>query len=302
MIRIGVVVPQGWVGEYKGVGPAQAWARTVAVAKAAADLGFESVWVLDHFQTIDEPADEITFESFTALAALAPMIKRVRLGHLVLCAGYRNAALVAKMISTVDVISRGRAELGIGAGWKEDEWRAYGYGFPPLRDRLAALEDNLEVISRMLGPGHATYEGRHAAAFDAINEPRGLQSPRIPIIIGGNGPNVTWRLAARYADELNLDSLTPDEVRAALPLVRERCAEVGRDPATLRVSVHAWWGYLPGPGQARIDALAAYGELGLSRVITLLPSSATEDDALVLLARDARAAAYDLDLGPIAPA
>ena len=128
-----------------------------------------------------------------------------------LCAGYRNPALVAKMISTLDVVSGGRAELGLGAGWKEDEYTAYGFGFPPLRTRMQLLEDTLEIVSRMLAPGRATYDGATASVRDAINVPRGLQDPRVPILVGGNGPNRTWRLAARFADELNLDWLSPEE-------------------------------------------------------------------------------------------
>ena len=135
-------------------------------------------------------------------------------------------------------------ELGIGAGWKEDEWRAYGYGFPDTPDRLANLHDQLEVITRMLAPGrsvHATYDGRYARVEDAVNVPKPIQQPRVPIMVGGNGPNVTWRLAARFADELNVDGLRQNELRDALPVIRGRCEEIGRDPATLRVSVHLFW-------------------------------------------------------------
>ena len=158
--------------------------------------------------------------------------ERVRLGQVVICTAFRNPALTAKMIGTLDVISGGRMELGIGAGWKEDEWRAYGYGFPDTKTRLATLSDHLEVITRMLAPGHATFAGTYASVTDAVNVPRGLQEPRVPIMVGGNGPKVTWRLAARHADELNLDWLTPDEVRDAKPVIASRCEEIGRDPAT----------------------------------------------------------------------
>jgi alkanesulfonate monooxygenase SsuD/methylene tetrahydromethanopterin reductase-like flavin-dependent oxidoreductase (luciferase family) len=175
---------------------------------------------------------------FVELAALVMATSRVRLGHLVLAAAYRNAALTAKAISTLDVVSGGRVELGIGAGWKEDEWLAYGYGFPDAPERLAILADHLEVITRMLQPGRATFDGRHARVIDAIHEPKGLQTPRLPIVVGGNGPKVTWRLAARFADELNLDALMPDEIAAALPVIADRCREAGRDPDTLRVAVH----------------------------------------------------------------
>jgi alkanesulfonate monooxygenase SsuD/methylene tetrahydromethanopterin reductase-like flavin-dependent oxidoreductase (luciferase family) len=206
-VEIGVVVPQGWTGEYDGWHPRRAWERTLAVTLHAERLGFQSVWVFDHFQTEPEPTDELTFESFTTLAALAASTERVRLGHVVICTAYRNPALTAKMIGTLDVISGGRMELGIGAGWKEDEWRAYGYGFPDTKTRLATLADHLEVITRMLAPGRATFAGTYASVADAINVPRGLQEPRVPVMVGGNGPRVTWRLAARFADELNLDWL-----------------------------------------------------------------------------------------------
>ena len=294
-MKVGVVVPQGWTGEYDGWEPAAAWARTVAVAKEAERLGFESIWLFDHFHTVPQPTDELTFESFTALAALAAVTNRVRLGHIVICNGYRNPALVAKMIATMDVIAGGRMELGIGAGWKRDEWMAYGYGFPDTRERLASLADGLGVIGAMLEPGrttHASFEGRHAHVKDAINLPKGLQQPRIPIMVGGNGPNVTWRLAARHADELNVDGMSPREVREALPTIRSRCEEIGRDPDDLRVSVHVFWedGAWRRSGAERVELLRDYADAGVDRVIGLLQGSARSDEPLAELASDARAA------------
>jgi F420-dependent oxidoreductase-like protein len=287
-VNIGVIVPQGWTGEYDGWDAADAWARTRDVAWQAEALGFESIWLFDHFHTTPRATEEITFESFTALAALATETRRVRVGHVVLCAAYRNAALTAKMISTLDVISGGRAELGIGAGWKRDEWLAYGYGFPPARERLAILRDNLEVAQAMLGPGRATYAGEHARVEGAINVPKPLQQPRVPIMVGGNGPEVTWRLAARYADELNLDGMRPAELAEALPVIRARCEEIGRDPASLAISVHIWWERLGEPGQERAEMVAAYGELGVSRLIALVKDSADSDEALPAWAEDCR--------------
>jgi F420-dependent oxidoreductase-like protein len=296
-MKIGVIVPQGWTGEYDGWEPPAAWQRTVAVAGQAEQLGFESIWLFDHFHTVPKPTDELTFESFTSLSALAALTSRVRLGHIVICSPYRNPALTAKMISTLDVISGGRMELGIGAGWKRDEWLAYGYGFPETKERLAILADHLEVIERMLAPGrttHATFEGKYASVTNAINLPKPLQQPRVPIMVGGNGPNVTWRLAAKHADELNLDGLSPDELAEALPVIRSRCEEIGRDPATLKVSVHLWWGNAAKPGAERVERLGRYAELGVSRVMTLLRDSTTSDDALAGLADDARTAGAEL--------
>lgn len=296
-MKIGVIVPQGWVGEYDGWETRAAWRRTTEVARQAERLGFESIWLFDHFHTVPRPTDEITFESFTSLAALAAITDRVRLGHIVICTAFRNPALTAKMISTMDAISGGRMELGIGAGWKRDEWLAYGYGFPETKERLARLGDDLEVIARMLEGDrttHATYEGPYAHVRNAVNVPKPLQRPRVPIMVGGNGPNVTWRLAARHADELNVDGMLPADVLAALPTIRARCEEIGRDPATLPVSVHMWHENLPPAGAQRAALLAAYREAGVSRVMTLLRASATSDEALESFAADARASGATL--------
>jgi F420-dependent oxidoreductase-like protein len=294
-MRVGIIVPQGWTGEYDGWDPVRAWGRTVAIAHRADALGFDSVWLFDHLQTEPVPTDEITFEAFTGLTALAAETARVRLGHLVLCAGYRNPALAAKMISTLDVVSGGRAELGLGAGWKEDEFTAYGFGFPPLRTRMEMLEDALEIATRMLGGERATYAGPTASVREAINVPRGLQEPRIPILVGGNGPNRTWRLAARFADELNLDWFTPDEVQGSRPVIASRCEEIGRDPATLRLSVNIGSDHSAPEGAARIDLLSRYRDAGVDRVMTLLRASATDEAALDRFADDCRVAGCDLD-------
>jgi F420-dependent oxidoreductase-like protein len=298
-VKLGVIAPQGWSGEFDGWDPQRAWERTVGVSRQAEHLGFESVWLFDHFHTVPRPTDEITFESFTALSALAAVTERVRLGHIVLCNGFRNPALTAKMAATLDVISSGRFELGIGAGWKRDEWLAYGYGFPETPVRLAMLHDALEVIGRMLEgdrSAHATFDGRHHSVADARNVPKPIQPTGMPIMVGGNGPNVTWRLAARYADELNLDGLSPAEVSDALPTIRGRCEEIGRDPESLAISVHAWWGTPEWreAGAARQQLLVDYAELGVSRVIGLLQASADGDEPLEALASDARAAGVEL--------
>ncbi len=297
-MKLGLIVPQGWFGEYAGWDSVDAWRRTVAVAQAADRLGFESIWLFDHFHTVPKPTDEITFESFTSLSALAALTERTRIGHLVICTAFRNPALTAKMISTMDSISGGRMELGIGAGWKRDEWLAYGYGFPETKERLGRLRDDLEVITRMLAGDrheHATYEGEHSSVRGAINVPKPVQQPRVPIMVGGNGPNVTWRLAAKYADELNLDGMTPEETREALPVIRGRCEEIGRDPASLKVSVHVWGDGFTKRGQGRVDFLGAYAELGVTRVQGMLSETVESDEAIEWLVEDARAAGVGFD-------
>jgi F420-dependent oxidoreductase-like protein len=299
-VKIGVVLPQGWLCEYQGFDSQAAWRQTVSVAQQAEQLGFESIWLYDHFHTVPVPADELVFEPFTSLSALAALTERVRLGHIVVCTGFRNPALTAKMISMLDTISGGRAELGIGAGWKQEEWEAYGYPYPSTRERLATLGEHLEIITRMLEGGdndRATYQGERASVAGAINRPKPIQQPRVPVMVGGNGPNVTWRLAARHADEVNLDGLTPPEVAQALPVIRSRCEEIGRDPASLKVSVHTWY-ESPGvsvAGQERMDLYGAYAELGLYRVQSYVDGLANGPDTLASFAADVRAAGAELE-------
>ena len=281
---VGVIVPQGWKHEYDGWDAGQAWANSIAYARRAEALGFESLWVFDHFHTVPTPTDEITFESFTMLAALAASTASVRLGHMVICTGFRNPALTAKMASTIDVISGGRFELGIGAGWKEDEWLAYGYGFPPTPERLAALADHLEVITRMLAPGQATFEGRFASVRDAYNVPKGIQA-HIPVVVGGNGPNVTQGLAVKYADELNLVMLSPADVGTRTEATRARCAAEGRDPATLRFSLYCRDEEMqPGPG--RVEALRSYAGIGLDRLVCFPGRWDPTPDGIAVFAED----------------
>jgi F420-dependent oxidoreductase-like protein len=285
---VGLMAPQGWKGEYAGWEPAAAWARTVELAQQAEQLGFESLWVFDHFHTILGPADRMNLEGFAVLGGLSVATQRVRLGHMVVCAGFRNPALTAKMASTLDVMSGGRFELGVGAGWKEDEWLSYGYAFPTLRERLANLGDQLEVIRRMLDPGRATYQGEYAHVEGAINEPRGLQQPRIPIIVGGNGRRVTFRLAARHADELNVVFLSPEGVAELLPIVRQRCEEEDRDPASLRISLYTRDGDIRPNGQERVDFLGQVRDLGIERIVCFLGRWSVELEAQERFAEDCR--------------
>jgi F420-dependent oxidoreductase-like protein len=291
---VGVMIPQGWKYENNGWDAAAAWARTMELARDAEALGFESEWVFDHFHTVPEPLDEITFESFTTLTAMAGVTQRVRLGHMVICNGFRNPALVAKLASTLDVASGGRFELGIGAGWKEDEWLAYGYGFPSTGDRLKALGDGLEIITRMLAPGRATYRGRFNRVVGAVNVPKGIQQPRIPIIVGGNGPEVTWRLAAKFADELNLVFIGLDDVAARLPIVKSRCEEIGRDPATLKVSLYCRDDDAKVPGQVRVDFIGRCAELGLSRLVAFPTRWEPTVETQARFAADCKAAGVEL--------
>lgn len=293
-MKVGVVVPQGWTGEYEGVDASEAWGRTISAARRADQLGFDSIWLFDHMHTTPEAREIPSFEAFTALAALSQVTTRVRLGQLVTCAGFRNPGLLAKMISTMDVASGGRMELGIGAGWKEEEWRAYGWGFPSLRRRQQHLRESLEIVTRLLHqPGRATFKGETASVAGAINEPRPLQE-HLPIMVGGNGRRVTWGIAAQLADELNLDNMPAAEWREARGDLEARCAEVGRDPSTIRVSVHIWWETLDA-APSRAQLLRDYAEAGVDRVMTLVRAAAEDVAELDRFADDCREAGIELD-------
>jgi F420-dependent oxidoreductase-like protein len=294
-MQVGLLVPQGWKGEYNGWPAADAWARSVELAGHADEVGFESLWVFDHLHTVPTPTEEITFESFSMLAALAMATSRVRLGHMVVCTGFRNPALTAKLSSTIDVISGGRFELGIGAGWKEDEWRAYGYGFPTLRERMDALGDHLEVIQAMFGPGRASFEGQHAHVRRAINVPKGLQQPRIPIIVGGNGKRRTAGYAIRYADELNWVFLPADECAERMRSIRARCEREGRDPSTLRFSLYTRDEEMREPGAERVDLIGRLEESGLDRIVCFPTRWSPTIEAQEAFAEDCRAAGVVLE-------
>ena len=295
-MKVGLMVPQGWKGEYDGWEPSAAWARSLELTRHAEALGFESLWVFDHFHTVPEPTDEITFESFTMLAALATVTSRVRLGHMVVCTAFRNPGLTAKLTSSLDVISNGRFELGIGAGWKRDEWLAYGYGFPPIAERLARFADDLEVITRMLAPGRATYEGQYARVAGAVNVPKGIQA-HIPLIVGGNGRRKTAGLAVKFADELNYVFLHANDVAWRMDEVRGLCDAAGRDPATLRFSLYTHDDDMrPGPDRVRtLAALAALEPQGLGRIVCFPGRFDPTVAGQAAFAEDCRAAGIPLE-------
>ena len=189
-----------------------------------------SIWVYDHFHTVPEPTMETTFECWTITATLARDTERVRIGQMVGCNGYRNPALYAKIASTVDVASNGRLDAGIGAGWYEHEWRAYGYGFPETPGADARLPrggpDHPQDVDRRLNrPSPAS-----TTQIDGpINEPKGVQTPHIPLWIGGGGEKVTLRLVARYGDACNVGGGNPEIVRQKLAILKEHCEAVGRN-------------------------------------------------------------------------
>jgi F420-dependent oxidoreductase-like protein len=231
-VRFGLFVPQGWILDLVDIGdPVEQFETMSRVALAAERLGFDSIWLFDHFHTYHRPVLETTFEAWTSTAALARDTSRIRIGQMVTCNAYRNPALLAKMASTVDVLSHGRLEFGIGAGWYQHEYEAYGFEFPAIPERLAMLGEALQVIRAMWSEPYASFEGRFYRVSGAINEPKGVQQPHPPIWVGGAGERVTLRLAARYGDATNFGGHLDDMAwyHHKFDVIREHCEAAGRD-------------------------------------------------------------------------
>jgi len=202
----------------------------LAVARACEDAGLDSVWMADHFMFADErhPEREVPIlECFTTLGAIAAMTERIRIGQLVVGVPYRNPALLAKCCSTLDVISHGRTIVGLGAAWHEPEFTAYGWPFPPVRERMEMLEEALQVVDSMLTQRPAGFTGKHYRITGAYNDPRAVQRPRPPILIGGSGERVTLRLVASHADFCNVSG-DPGEVERLFGVLEGHCRAVGR--------------------------------------------------------------------------
>ena len=227
--HFGAFMPQGWKMELASIdGAAAKWAKAVEIATLAEELGYDSIWVYDHFHNVPRPAHEAVFECWTTIAAISQRTSRIRLGQMVGCTSYRNPALLAKITSTVDVISGGRLDWGIGAGWYAGEYQAYGYDFPSAGTRIAMLNDCVEIVKRMWTEADASYEGPHFSVAGAQCDPKPLQDPHPPVWIGGGGEQLTLRVVARHADCSNFGG-KPHEFAHKTEVLKGHCAAVGRD-------------------------------------------------------------------------
>ncbi len=237
-LKFGLLVPQGWRMDLVGItDPIEAYETMTRVALLAEELDFDSIWLYDHFHTVPQPTQEVTFECWTSTAALARDTKRVRIGQMVTCNGYRNPALLAKMASTVDVLSHGRLDFGIGAGWYEHEYRAYGYNYPDGPERLRQLREAVQIILKMWSDEEATFEGNSYQVRGAINQPKGAQKPHIPLLIGGGGEQVTLKLVAQYGDACNVGHLDNAGLAHKFDVIKKHCENIGRDYNEIRRNV-----------------------------------------------------------------
>ncbi len=249
------------------------WDDLLATWKDAEQLGFDEAWVYDHFIPIIGGKDGPALEGWTLLAALAMETKRLRLGTLVTGNTYRNPAVLAKMATTVDIVSAGRLNFGIGAAWFEPEHTAYGIPFYTDKERAERLGEALEVITKLWTADHPSFEGKFYTLVKAPFAPKPVQRPHPPIVIGGKGKKWIMPLVAKYADEWNVPTgVTPAGIKSRLAIVREECARIGRTPCDLQVSV-----FLPlvniteiplaGPA-TRLAARVLYGERIATSVLT----------------------------------
>lgn len=227
-MRIGAFVPQGWRLDLAGIDPTEHWPTMTRVATAIEAAGYESLWVYDHFHTVPAPTQEVTYEAWTLMSALAVATDTVRLGQMCTCNSYRPPAYLAKVAASIDVISGGRLEMGIGAGWYEHEYLGYGYEFPKPSVRIGQLREGVEIMRRMWTEDEVHLEGRYWHLQGAICRPKPVQEPHIPFWIAGGGEQLTLNVAARYADYTNFGGSVDQFVHKS-EVLAGHCADVGTD-------------------------------------------------------------------------
>ena len=215
-----------------GVPVDEQWPTILRVAGEIEQHGYESAWVYDHFHTVPEPTQEPTLEAWTVMAGLAAATENIRLGQMCTCNSYRPPSYMAKVASTVDVMSGGRLEFAIGAGWYEHEYLAYGYPFPSGGTRIAQLNEAVQIIKRMWTEDTPNFEGEHFKIAGAINQPKPLQRPHPPLWIAGGGEKKTLRVVAEHADYSNFIA-DPETFAHKSRILEEHCDAIGRDFSTI---------------------------------------------------------------------
>ena len=227
-MRFGLFIPQGWRLDLVGIPVENHWQVMRDLAQYADGGAWDSLWVYDHFHTVPIPTDEATHEAWTLMAALAASTSQIQLGQMCTAMSYRNPAYLAKVAATTDVISGGRVHMGIGGGWYEHEWRAYGYGFPSAGVRLARLDEGVQIMREAWRHGRVSFEGKHYQVDGAIVSPKPLQPEGIPLWIAGGGEKVTLKIAAKYGQYTNY-SADPDEFAHKSEILAGHCRDVGTD-------------------------------------------------------------------------
>ena len=247
------------------------WDDMLAVWREADGIDlFESGWTFDHFYPIFSDSTGPCLEGWTTLAALAQATTRLRLGVLVTGIHYRHPAVLANMAATLDIVSGGRLEIGLGAGWNEEESGAYGIELGTPSERSDRFEEGCEVIVNLLSQQTTSFSGKYYQLRDARCEPKPVQQPHPPICVGGNGERRTLRTAARFAQHWNFVGGTPEEFARKRDVLHEHCAAIGRDPKEILLSSHVRLDPSGDPGPV-VDAAAALGAEGMDLAIVILP-------------------------------
>jgi F420-dependent oxidoreductase-like protein len=225
-MRYGAFIPQGWRLDLVGIDRSDHWPTMLEVARAIESSGYESLWVFDHFHTVPIATQESSYEAWTLMAALAATTDTVRLGQMCTSNSYRSPSYLAKIAADIDVISNGRLEMGIGAGWYEEEYLGYGYEFPRASVRIGQLEEGVEIMRRMWTEEVVAYDGEYYQLEGAISNPKPVQGS-LPMWIAGGGEKLTLRVAAKYADYTNF-GLTLEAFVHKSEVLAGHCADVGR--------------------------------------------------------------------------
>jgi F420-dependent oxidoreductase-like protein len=228
IVRFGLFIPQGWRLDLVDIPTETHWAVMRDLAAHADGGTWDSLWVYDHFHTVPVPTDEATHEAWSLMSAYAATTSRIKLGQMCTAMSYRNPVYLSKVAATADIISGGRVQMGIGGGWYEHEWRAYGYGFPSAGVRLARLDEGVQIMRDAWRNGRVSFTGKHYQVDDAIVAPKPLQEGGIPLWIAGGGEKVTLRIAAKYAQYTNFTS-DPEGFRRKSEILKGHCDDVGTD-------------------------------------------------------------------------
>ena len=227
-MRFGLFIPQGWRLDLVDIPTEKQWSVMSDLANYVDDGAWDSLWVYDHFHTVPVPTREATHEAWSLMSAYAATTSRIKLGQMCTAMSYRNPVYLAKVAATADIISGGRIQMGIGGGWYEHEWRAYGYGFPSAGVRLGRLDEGVQIMRDAWRDGKVSFDGKHYQVDDAIVAPKPLQDSGIPLWIAGGGEKVTLRIAAKYAQYTNFTS-EPEGFAHKSQVLADHCRDVGTD-------------------------------------------------------------------------
>ena len=236
-MKIGAMIPQGWRMDLNGIPPENQWDTILKASKDIEDLNYESVWVYDHFHTVPSPTQDPTFECWSLMAALSQVTESVRIGQMCTCNSYRNPAYLTKVASTIDSMSGGRLEFAIGAGWYDQEYKAYGYEYPSAGVRLKMLEEALQIYIAMNTEDKASFEGEYYSITNAINQPKPLQKPYPPLWVCGGGEKVTLKLLAKYGDYGNWDVDINGFIHKS-EILKEHCEQQNREYSEIKKTLH----------------------------------------------------------------